>query len=213
MAWHVLKTPFHGIPHHPLDVILLLPFLLHYFLRLLGDRININILLRAKHKVFSLSNFVSSMSLQGVFLWSFLDQRWEQLSFMFINIRSKRFDGITILLVHDSRFYANTHDFPSHCLLTMVTEPGRKLPLVKQTLHPIRKQLVTPEQWCHYCSCSLTMSGRSALQPIYYLLQLWKLTSRQEDFWLVWVWCLCFLQLNFMAYLVIISYHAGMEGK
>lgn len=144
MAWHVLKTPFHGNPHHPLDVILLLPFLLHYFLSFLGDRISVDILLWAKHKVFSLSNFVSYMSLRGVFLWSFLDQRWEQLSSMIINIRSKQFDGITILLVHDSWFYANTHDFPSHCLLTMVTVPGRKLPLVKQALNPIRKQLVTP---------------------------------------------------------------------
>ena len=68
MAWHVLKTPFHGNPHHPLDVILLLPFLLHYFLSFLGDRINVDILLWAKYKVFSLSNFFSYMSLRGVFL-------------------------------------------------------------------------------------------------------------------------------------------------
>lgn len=84
---------------------------------------------------------------------------------MIINIRSKQFDSVTILLIYDSRFYASTYDCPNHCLLTMVIVAGRKFALVKQTLNPIIKQWVTLQQWWHCCSCSSIMSCMSALQP------------------------------------------------
>lgn len=90
--------------------------------------------------------------------------RYESSS-MIINIRSKQFDSVTLLLIYDSRFYASTYDCPNHCLLTMVIVAGRKFVLMKQTLNPIIKQWVTPQQWWHCCSCSSIMSCMSALQP------------------------------------------------